>query len=79
MLLSRARNALIMIGNSKTFVNARKGGEQWAQLFSRLREGNHVYDGFPVCCERHPDAKAVLAKPQDFETECPDGGCSQPW
>src|SRR4051812_48841287 len=55
VLLSRARNALIMIGNFKTFMNARKGKELWTQLFSLLKEGNHIYDGLPIQCDRHPD------------------------
>jgi superfamily I DNA and/or RNA helicase len=77
VLLSRARNALIMIGNAETFRNARKGAEQWSKLFSLL--GHHVYRGFPVKCERHEDKVATLEKPEDFDTHCPDGGCTSKW
>ncbi|KAJ7104159.1 P-loop containing nucleoside triphosphate hydrolase protein [Mycena belliarum] len=79
VLLSRPRNAFIMIGNSDTFLNARnpQGKKLWTSFFGLLREGGHVYDGLPVRCERHPDRMAVLASPSDFDNECPDGGCKE--
>ncbi|RDB20814.1 NFX1-type zinc finger-containing protein 1 [Hypsizygus marmoreus] len=78
VLLSRARNALIMIGNARTFANSRKGGLLWGTLFELLRGGKHVYEGMPVQCEQHNDRKAILSKPGDFEDHCPDGGCMEP-
>lgn len=79
VLLSRARNALIMIGNAETFSKARKGKELWARFFELLREGQNIYDGFPVRCERHPERIADLRRATDFEEECPDGGCKELW
>ena len=79
VLLSRARDALIMIGNANTFMNSRKGKDVWIPLFDRLKADGHIYDGFPVKCERHPQRKAVLRRKEDFDKECPDGGCSAPW
>jgi hypothetical protein len=78
VLLSRARNALILIGNASTFLDARKGKALWQKLGSFLTSGSHIYDGFPVKCERHPDRKLVLRTPEDFD-QCDDGGCSEPW
>ena len=78
VLLSRARNALILIGNATTFLGARKGKALWQKLVDILRSGSHIYDGFPVKCERHPDRKLVLRTPEDFD-QCHDGGCSEPW
>ena len=79
VLLSRARNGLIMIGNSETFMKARKGKEIWQKLFEHMKENNHVYEGFPVKCGKHPDRTALLSSAEDFETQCPDGGCKEPW
>ncbi|XMA20219.1 hypothetical protein WAI453_013010 [Rhynchosporium graminicola] len=79
VLLSRARDALIMIGNSETFINARKGKEVWRKLFDLLKENGHVYEGFPVKCEKHPDRVALLCTPDAFESESPDGGCKEHW
>lgn len=79
VLLSRARDCLILLGNADTFLNARKGKEIWEQLFCLLARGKHVYDGLPVKCERHPDRKACLKKPIDFDVLTPDGGCQEPW
>lgn len=79
VLLSRARDGLIMIGNSETFINARKGQELWRKAFGMLKEGGHVYNGFPTQCEKHPDRKSMLTSPEDFQLCCPDGGCTEPW
>ncbi|KAJ7158758.1 P-loop containing nucleoside triphosphate hydrolase protein [Mycena filopes] len=78
VLLSRARDCLIMVGNAETFQHARKGKELWTKLISMLQEHGHMYSGLPVKCERHPDRIATLSRPSEFETECPDGGCSEP-
>jgi superfamily I DNA and/or RNA helicase len=79
VLLSRARDALIMLGNSETFRKARKGQELWNQLFELLNSKRHVYSGFPVKCARHSDRVALLSNPADFDKHCPDGGCNEPW
>ena len=77
VLLSRARDGLIMIGSASTFQGA-KGGN-WSQLLAMLREQGNVYNGLPVKCERHPTREAILECPDDFDQHCPDGGCTQPW
>jgi hypothetical protein len=79
VLLSRARDALILIGNADTFMKARKGREAWIKLFELLLKDGHVYNGFPVKCERHPDRTALLTCSEDFDKKCPEGGCSEPW
>jgi hypothetical protein len=79
VLLSRARNALILIGNANTFMNSRKGKEVWIPLMDELKDRGHIYEGFPVKCERHPDRTALLTEKEQFDTVCPDGGCSEPW
>ena len=78
VLLSRARDALILIGNATTFLDARKGKELWSDFMNLLKGGSHIYDGFPVKCERHQDRRSVLRCPEDFD-QCPDGGCNEPW
>jgi len=79
VLLSRARDGLIILGNSTTFLNARKGKDLWNSVFTLLKNGRHIYDGLPVRCERHPSRTAVLSQAAGFDTECPDGGCKEPW
>ena len=79
VLLSRARNILIMIGNIETFAGSRKGKEVWRPFIDLLHAGNHLHDGLPVKCEQHPDRKSILSTPEDFDTKCPDGGCHLPW
>ncbi|KAJ3834013.1 P-loop containing nucleoside triphosphate hydrolase protein [Lentinula raphanica] len=78
VLLSRARNGLILIGNSDTFTHARKGHELWSKLLAYLREHKHVYDGLPVVCQQHVDRKCTVVDEAQFDDACPDGGCSEP-
>ncbi len=68
VMLSRARNALIMIGNVDTFKHARKGEETWRPLLDNLRKGGHIYEGFPVKCERHPTKVTILVRFLRFAT-----------
>lgn len=79
VLLSRARDGLIMIGNSETFINARKGSDVWRKFFDLMKQQNHIYEAFPVRFEKHPDRTAQLSSSEDFEVMYPDGGCEEPW
>jgi hypothetical protein len=79
VLITRARNCLVLIGNMETFMASKKGRSTWHPFFELMKEGGHLYDGLPVKCERHPDRTALLREPIDFDKSCPDGGCSQIW
>ncbi|KAE9384189.1 hypothetical protein BT96DRAFT_1008327, partial [Gymnopus androsaceus JB14] len=48
VLLSRARDGLIMIGNAETYSTARKGSDLWTRFFGLLKLDNHIYEGLPV-------------------------------
>ncbi|KAI9668499.1 MAG: hypothetical protein M1829_005377 [Trizodia sp. TS-e1964] len=78
VLISRARNALILIGNSETFIKARKGQALWQKFFDMLKENDHIYNGFPIKCEKHPSRTALLSDPSQFDEQSPDGGCTEP-
>ncbi|RTE73245.1 hypothetical protein BHE90_012334 [Fusarium euwallaceae] len=78
VLLSRARNGLIIFGNMDTFMKSRKGGEMWTEYFDALKKNECLFDGVPVFCERHPETSMLLKSPGDFDAMCPDGGCSKP-
>jgi hypothetical protein len=79
VILSRARNALVMIGNSHTFETAKKGKDAWAALFNTLRQKSLFFKGFPVRCEQHPDRTALLKSEDQFDQLVPDGGCNESW
>ncbi|KAJ6531120.1 P-loop containing nucleoside triphosphate hydrolase protein [Mycena capillaripes] len=76
VLISRARDALILIGNSNTFTRSRKGGELWRTFFELIKP--HVYDGLPIRCEQHPTRHELVTSEAEFLQKCPDGGCDQP-
>ncbi|KAI7570379.1 P-loop containing nucleoside triphosphate hydrolase protein [Hortaea werneckii] len=78
VLLSRARKALILIGNSETFMARTKGAATWKPLFDTLASNGDMHDGLPVSCSQHPNWHRVMTESSDFEKHCPDGGCSEP-
>ncbi|OJJ44977.1 hypothetical protein ASPZODRAFT_70336 [Penicilliopsis zonata CBS 506.65] len=78
VLLSRARNTLIMVGNINTFTKSKKGKTAWVPFVNLINANGHLYDGLPVKCEQHPHKTAVLKTKEDFDIECPDGGCAEP-
>ena len=51
----------------------------WTSLIKMLKDRRHIYDGLPVKCQQHSYSQNVLRTPEDFDTHCPDGGCSEPW
>lgn len=67
VLLSRARNGLIIVGNATTYTHSKKGGELWSKLVDLLRRGGHLYEGLPVKCERHPSRIATLVRSFSYE------------
>jgi superfamily I DNA and/or RNA helicase len=79
VLISRARDAMILIGNAETFLSSRTGHKTWKPFFDLLKESGYVYDGLPVVCERHPAKTALLRELSEFEKYCPDGGCAESW
>ncbi|KAG2036386.1 hypothetical protein BDR03DRAFT_992983 [Suillus americanus] len=77
VLISRARDGLILIGNSQTFINARRGKELWGKFFELVKKGNYMYDGFPIKCERHPHRTVLIKSASEFDILCPNGGCTE--
>ncbi|KAL2886130.1 NFX1-type zinc finger-containing protein 1 [Ceratocystis lukuohia] len=75
VLITRARDALIMLGNKETFMKSRTGQSTWPPFFKILQEHGHLYEGLPIQCPRHPDYKAFVKEPSEFSTFAKDGGC----
>lgn len=42
VLLSRARNAMIVFGSAETFKNSRKGKETYTKFFEHMTGAGHV-------------------------------------
>ncbi|KAH6848029.1 P-loop containing nucleoside triphosphate hydrolase protein [Chaetomium sp. MPI-CAGE-AT-0009] len=78
VLITRARNGIVLIGNMATFMNSKKGKATWHPFFDLLKSKGHLYDGLPVHCGKHPERTALLKEPIDFDKSCPDGGCTEP-
>jgi hypothetical protein len=79
VLVSHARGGFILIGNSQTFMNARKGKELWSKFFQLVNQDAYMYDGFPIKFERYPDLKVLIKVASEFDVVCPDGGCTELW
>ncbi len=56
-------------------VRNKSGQRLWLGFRELLEAGGHVYrEGLPVMCETHK-TRAVLATPEAFDEQAPDGGC----
>ncbi|KAG5982283.1 hypothetical protein E4U55_002088 [Claviceps digitariae] len=77
VLLSRARNCLIMYGNMETFMASARGRDCWLPFFGLMKKKGFLRDGLEVRCEQHPERRALLRSPEEFDFKCPDGGCSE--
>lgn len=72
VLLSRARDGLIILGNMNTLL-ANKQQTFWRQLL----EGMDVYDGLPLRCVNHGQV-ATPRSGKELTKLCPSGGCALP-
>ena len=77
VLLSRARDGLIIIGNSQTFLKS--GGALWTKFFSMMQKAKYVFEGFPVKCQKHPTKTVTITQAEEFDDRAPEGGCTEPW
>ncbi|PKC70238.1 hypothetical protein RhiirA1_502071 [Rhizophagus irregularis] len=74
VLLSRAREGMYLIGNSKLM--ASKSEDMWAPVVNILRKRNQIGPGMPIECKHHPDCKNIVKVPEQFDEVCsPTGGC----
>ena len=80
VLLSRARNGLILVGNAQMLLKCRTRPSQmdWNKLMTILHKKGAVHDGLPIFCQQHPAVKHLCAKASDFSKFAPDGGCTSP-
>lgn len=79
VLLSRAREGMIMIGNAQTFLASKRGSDHWRELMQKLEAGGHVYDGIPLRCVKHPESTRTIKSAEEFDIYSPDGGCDSLW
>jgi AAA domain len=92
VLISRARDCLILVGNADCLRAGSEGTRTWATVLqgpapppdkrgasaaSDARAGLPVLWGLPACCERH-GTEVTLECPKDFQKFAPAGGCTVP-
>ena len=81
VLLSRARDGLILIGNETTLRNAKSavGRKLWTGVLDQLQAANQVFSGLPARCEVHRvEPAGSLCSADSFKALVPDGGCCKP-
>lgn len=78
VMLSRARDGMIVLGNEATFRNARskEGRALWSKVLEQLRQAGGSFDGVPIVCARHK-YKQVVKSADEFDQKAPHGGCVQ--
>ncbi|GLB37649.1 putative P-loop containing nucleoside triphosphate hydrolase protein [Lyophyllum shimeji] len=70
--LSRAKEGLFILGNAPQ-MSARS--PMWRGVTEELEREDCLGDGFPIACQRHPDAVKYISEPGQLQQFAPDGGC----
>ncbi|KAM0233116.1 hypothetical protein ACHAP5_010505 [Fusarium lateritium] len=68
VLLSRARDGLYLIGNTKTYRQV----PMWADVYDQLSDAALVGTKLELCCPRHPETIALCSEPGHFTISVPD-------
>jgi hypothetical protein len=80
VMLSRARDGMVLIGSSETLRSAkvRSGTAHWKAILDHLERGGMIFPGFPAICTTHsarPDT--AIDTPAKFAAHVPCGGCTR--
>ncbi len=76
VLLSRARNGMIVLGHGDTLenCNSAQGRQLWSTILNKFREKNCFFNHFPALCRNHGRPTKIYTG-ADFEKLCQLGGC----
>jgi hypothetical protein len=80
VMLSRARDGMVLIGSSETLRSAkvRAGTAPWKAILDHLEKRGMIFPGFPAICTTHsarPDE--AIDTPAKFAAHVPCGGCTR--
>lgn len=79
VLLSRARNGLILVGDPATLTGSPAGERLWGGLLAQLTAAGCVHTAFPAQCQAHGTRPAEpLTTISAFNSCVPYGGCDHP-
>ncbi|KAF3200213.1 hypothetical protein TWF106_003447 [Orbilia oligospora] len=73
VLLSRAKHGMYIIGDAATSAHV----PMWHEVITLLENSGNIGPKLQLQCPRHPSKKTFVGCPEDFEVECPEGGCSE--
>lgn len=81
VLLSRARDGLVLVGNAACLIQGSATTKTWPTILKMPGGAGggliDVLDGFPARCETH-GTQTWLKTAEDFARYAPLGGCAQP-
>jgi hypothetical protein len=66
---------MYLIGNSTTLTGQ---DGMWRDIVGIFEEHKSIGPTLQICCQNHPDTRASIATPEDFQRHACDGGCSLP-
>ncbi|RVD85435.1 uncharacterized protein DFL_003756 [Arthrobotrys flagrans] len=73
VLLSRAKHGMYIIGDAATSAHV----PMWREVITLLENSGNIGPKLQLKCPRHPAKKTFVGCPEDFEAQCPEGGCSE--
>ncbi|KAK7426670.1 hypothetical protein QQZ08_006848 [Neonectria magnoliae] len=72
VLMSRARNGMVLFGNMSTFMKSKKGGAMWTQYFDTLKDRGCLFDGVSMEDAQNLDHSKIVCEERLSKT-CPRG------
>ncbi|KAK6496986.1 hypothetical protein TWF481_001965 [Arthrobotrys musiformis] len=80
VLLSRARKALILLGDLYSVTDHGLRGAQsvWRNIFRYFKDNGHISDGIPIVCQNHSSQTHVCKSPEELDFHAPEGRCRLP-
>ncbi|CEH18623.1 Helicases [Ceraceosorus bombacis] len=73
--LSRARDAMIVMGNATQMAVQ---SPFWATVVQKFEKTGSILTGLPLRCVSHPDEDFLAVNPEQIAHWAPDGGCARP-
>ncbi|RVD87113.1 uncharacterized protein DFL_005356 [Arthrobotrys flagrans] len=80
VLLSRARKALIILGDLYSVTDNGVPGAHsvWRDVFKYFKSEGHILPGIPIVCQNHPGQKHICKTPEELDFCAPEGRCRLP-
>ena len=77
VMLSRAKEGMIVLGNTHTLLKKARPDSAWCKVLRDLGQDGLVVQGLPLVCKNHPSFHRSVASAEELRRAAPSGGCTR--